>query len=443
MGPAVDASGTRTASGPVSGREAGRVARAAFIGTTIEWYDFYIYASTATLVFGTEFFPALSGTGSTLASFATISVAFLARPVGGVVFAHFGDRVGRKAMLVASLLLMGVSTTLVGVLPTYETAGVLAPILLVALRFAQGVAVGGEWGGAVLMATEFAPPRERARLSSWPQQGVTAGLALSTAVLLVVTLTVPEQAYLDWGWRLAFLSSALLIVVGLVMRLRISESPIFTAARANAAAEPARERMPVARVFRESPRTVILAMLAYLAVSTTFYVPFIFLLSHATTTLHLTQPAALTGVLVAAIVYSAGLRLSAWIADSRGRRVALLFGLCGSMVMLFPMLALVETGSPVLFAVGLALYVFPVGAAYGPVGVYFAELFPTAIRYSGVTVANQGGSLLGAAVAPFIAVELYTVFGMYAVGIYLLVVSAISAVAVWLLGETRHLSLER
>jgi MFS family permease len=178
-------------------------------------------------------------------------------------------------------------------------------------------------------------------------------------------------------------------------------------------------------------------------VSTTFYVPFVFLLSHATSQLHLTQPAALTGVLVAALVYSVGLRLSAWIADTRGRRVALLIGLCGSIVMLFPMLALVETGSPVLFAVGLALYVFPVGAAYGPVGVYFAELFPTTIRYSGATIANQGGSLLGAAVAPFIAVELYAAFGMYAVGAYLLVVSVISAAAVWLLGETRQLSLER
>ena len=445
MQAAVETSDTWTA----TGREASRVARAAFIGTTIEWYDFYIYASTATLVFGTKFFPAMSSTGSTLASFATISVAFLARPVGGVVFAHFGDRVGRKATLVASLLLMGISTTLVGVLPTYDTAGVLAPVLLVLLRFVQGIAVGGEWGGAVLMATEFAPPHERARLSSWPQQGVTAGLALSTAVLLVVSVAVPEQAYLDWGWRLAFLSSALLIVVGLVMRLHIPESPIFAATKGTmastgaAAGQTAHAGLPVARVFRESPRTTILAMLAYLAVSTTFYVPFIFLLSHATATLHISQPAALTAVLVAAVVYSAGLRLSAWLADARGRRVALLFGLGGSIVMVFPMLALVETGSSVLFALGLALYVFPVGAAYGPVGVYFAELFPTAIRYSGATVANQGGSLLGAAVAPFIAVGLYTEFGMYAVGVYLLVVSAISAVAVWLLGETRQLRLQR
>jgi MFS family permease len=421
--------------------EARRVARAAFIGTTVEWYDFYVYASTATLVFGKEFFPAMSPTAATLASFATITVAFLARPIGGVVFAHFGDRVGRKATLIASLLLMGISTTLVGVLPTYDTIGPLAPILLVVLRFAQGVAVGGEWGGAVLMATEFAPRNQRARLSSWPQQGVTAGLALSTALVLLVTVAIPKEAYVAWGWRLAFLFSTVLIAVGLVLRLRISESPVFVASK-----EKEKEKnhgLPLAKLFRESGRTTILAMIAYVAVSTTFYVPFIFLLSHATTTLKISQPSALVAVLVAAGVYSIGLRLSAELADRRGRRVALLTGLIGSIVAVFPMVALVETGSPVLFGVGLALYVLPVGCLYAPVGVYFAELFPTATRYSGVTVANQGGSVLGAAIAPFIAVGLYNSSGMYAVGIYLALIAAISGVAVCFLGETRHLSLDR
>jgi MFS family permease len=420
-----------------SEREARRVARAAFIGTTIEWYDFYVYASTATLVFGAKFFPSMSATGATLASFASISVAFLARPIGGLVFAHFGDRIGRKATLIASLLLMGISTTLVGVLPTYETIGPLAPVLLLLLRFVQGVAVGGEWGGAVLMATEFAPSGKRARLSSWPQQGVTAGLALSTALLLLVSMVIPRDAYLAWGWRLAFLFSAVLIVVGLVLRLRINESPVFEASKGKS------KGLPIATVFRETRRTAILATLAYIAVSTTFYVPFIFLLSHATTTLKISQPAALVAVLIAAGVYSIGLRASAGVADRWGRRVALLIGFGGAIVAVFPMVVLVETGSPVLFAVGLALYVLPVGCAYGPVGVYFAELFPTATRYSGVTVANQGGSLLGAAIAPFIAVELYATLGMFAVGAYLLLVSAISGAAVWFLGETRHLELDR
>lgn len=415
------------------------MARAAFIGTTVEWYDFYVYASTATLVFGKKFFPAMSPTAATLASFATITVAFLARPIGGVVFAHFGDRVGRKATLIVSLLLMGISTTLVGVLPTYDTIGAWAPILLVVLRFAQGVAVGGEWGGAVLMATEFAPRNQRARLSSWPQQGVTAGLALSTALLLLVSVAIPTEAYVAWGWRLAFLFSTVLIAVGLVLRLRISESPVFAASKA----KEKTHGLPLAKVFRESGRTTILAMIAYVAVSTTFYVPFIFLLSHATTTLKISQPSALVAVLIATGVYSIGLRLSAELADRRGRRVALLIGLIGSIVAVFPMVALVETGSPVLFAVGLALYVLPVGCLYAPIGVYFAELFPTATRYSGVTVANQGGSVLGAAIAPFIAVGLYNSFGMYAVGLYLVLIAAISAVAVCFLGETRHLALDR
>ncbi|MCG5215197.1 MFS transporter [Streptosporangium sp. KLBMP 9127] len=428
-----------------SAAEAARVAKAAFIGTAIEWYDFYIYASTATLVFGTQFFPAMSPVAATLASFATIAVAFIARPIGGLIFAHYGDRVGRKTTLVASLLLMGVSTMLVGVLPTYETAGALAPVLLVLLRFVQGAAVGGEWGGAVLMATEFAPPDRRARLSSWPQQGVTAGLALSTTVLLVVTLLVPQQTYLEWGWRMPFLSSAVLIVVGLVLRLRINESPIFEAGKKDAAAPGKRGMagMPIATLLRRSARTTVLAALAYVSVSTTFYVAFVFLLSHATGTLKISQTAALTAVLISAGSYSIGLRLAAGLADRRGRRTALLLGLGGAIVTVFPMIALVETGSPVLFAVGIALFAFPVGCAYAPVGVYFAELFPTATRYSGITAANQAGSLLGAAVAPFIAVALYTAIGMYAVGIYVVLVSLISAAAVWSLGESRHLILER
>ncbi|WP_028937031.1 MFS transporter [Pseudonocardia spinosispora] len=430
-------------SAPPPLREARRAARAAFIGTTIEWYDFYIYASTATLVFGREFFPSLSGTAATLASFATISVAFVARPLGGVIFAHFGDRIGRKATLIASLLLMGTSTTLVGLLPGYQSIGMWAPVLLVVLRFLQGVAVGGEWGGAVLIATEFAPPDRRARLSSWPQQGVTAGLALSTALLLLVSVVIPEDAYVAWGWRLAFLFSTVLIVLGLVLRLRIKESPVFEARRERVRQQSGEEGLPIARLFRESRRTTVLAMVTYLAVSTTFYVPFTFLLSHATTVLEISQPVALTSVLVAAGVYSIGMRLGAGLADRRGRRTAMLTGLIGSIVAVFPMVALVETGSPVLFAVGLALFVLPVGCVYAPVGVYFAELFPTATRYSGVTVANQGGSLFGAAIAPFVAVALYNAFGMYAVGGYLAVTAVLSAVAVCLLGETRHLAIDR
>ncbi|WP_339153511.1 MFS transporter [Actinomadura luteofluorescens] len=425
--------------------EATKVARAAFLGTAIEWYDFYIYASTAALVFGTQFFPEMSDVAATLASFATIAVAFAARPIGGLIFAHFGDRIGRKATLVVSLVLMGVSTMLVGVLPTYETAGAIAPVLLVLLRFVQGAAVGGEWGGAVLMATEFAPHDRRARLSAWPQQGVTAGLALSTGVLLVITLVIPDQTYLDWGWRVPFLSSAALIVVGLVLRLRISESPVFEAGRrkAEAGAGPETSKLPIVSVVKQARRTTVLATLAYVSVSTTFYVAFIFLLAHATGKLEMSKASALTAVLISAGAYSVGLRLSAGTADKRGRRTALMWGLGGAIVTIFPALALIETGEPVLFTVAMVVFAFPVGFAYAPVGVYFAELFPTAIRYSGVTAANQAGSLLGAAVAPFIAVGLYEGLGMYAVGAYVVLVSVISAGAVRALGETRHLDLRR
>jgi MFS family permease len=439
-----NASSAAAANDSPSLAEATRVAKAAFVGTAIEWYDFYIYASTATLIFGSQFFPSMSPVAATLAGFGTIAVAFIARPIGGVIFAHFGDRLGRKAALIASLLIMGVSTMLVGLLPTYQTAGALAPILLVILRFMQGAAVGGEWGGAVLMATEFAPADRRARLSSWPQQGVTAGLVMSTAVLLFVTLVVPEDVYLSWAWRLPFLSSAVLIVVGLVLRLRIGESPVFEAARKKAElTDSGPKGLPIIAVLRNSRRTVVLTTLAYVAVSTAFYVPFVFLLSHATGPLELSQPTALTAVLVSAGFYSVGLRLSAGIADKHGRRIALLIGLGGTVAAVVPMVVLMETGTALSFAIGLALLAFPVGIAYAPIGVYFAELFTTATRYSGITAANQAGSLMGAAVAPFIAVGLYNGLGMWAVGVYLVLVCAISAAAVQALGETRHLDLKR
>ncbi|WP_327151976.1 MFS transporter [Nocardia sp. NBC_01329] len=430
------------AAAPPTMREASKVARAAFIGTTIEWFDFYLYASAATLVFPEKFFPGLGPAGGALASFATLTVAFVARPVGGVVFAHYGDRVGRKATLVASLLLMGISTCLVGLIPTYETIGALAPIALVLLRFVQGAAVGGEWGGAVLMATEFAPPSSRARLSSWPQQGVTAGLILSTAVLLLVTTTIPSEAYLAWGWRIPFIGSLLLIVVGLVMRLKVRESPVFAAAR-QAAQEESNGQLPILEVFRRYTRKTVLASVAYIAVSTTFYVAFVYLLSHATSDLGISKTAALTAILVAACFYSVGIMLSAWIADARGRRPALLIGLIGALVTSVPMLLLVQTGEPILFAAGLSMFSLLVGMSYAPIGVYFAELFPTAIRYSGMTATNQVGSLLGAAIAPFVAAALYQAFGMVAVGIYLIVVTAVSAVAVAILGETRGTEIER
>lgn len=418
--------------------EARRVARAGFLGTTIEWYDFYLYANTATLVFGKEFFPALSPTSATLASFATISAAFVARPFGGVLFAHFGDRVGRKATLIASLVTMGLCTTLVGVLPTYAAIGLAAPILLVVLRFFQGIAVAGEWGGAILMATEFAPPGERARMSGWPQQGVTAGLALSTALLLVVRVAVPQQAYLAWGWRLTFLVSAVLVAVGLVLRLRMRESPAFTASKERV------KGIPIVAVFREAPRTLVLAMLVYLAVSICFYIPFTFLLSHATNVLGISQNAALIGLLIASATYAIGQRISVGIADRWGRRPALLLGMGASIVVAMPMIALTQTGNPVMWAIGLAVYVFTVGILYAPVGVYFAELFPTTIRYSGATTANQLGGVIGGGIAPFIAVALTgTSLGMYAVGCYLMVAAAISAAAVIALGETRQLRIDR
>ncbi len=422
-------------------RGARKVAFASFLGTTIEWYDFFIYGTAAALVFGQLFFPDFSSLAGTLASFATFAVGFIARPLGGMVFAHFGDRVGRKPMLVWSLMIMGTATLLMGFLPGFEAIGVWAPILLVVLRFVQGFGVGGEWGGAALMAVEHAPEGRRGFYGSWPQVGVPTGLVLGTVVFAIVSASVSDAQFAAWGWRIPFLLSALLIFVGLFIRLKISESPVFE--RVMERHEEA--RMPVLEAVKTYPKTIALATGSFIGTHATFYVATVFMVSYATEQVGLDQ----TSVLTANTFLSASdilmiLGFGA-LSDLVGRRPLYLAGMAILALFAFPYLWLVDSGILALFVAGGLVVQACRSAVYGPQSAYFSELFSTRMRYSGASLSYQFASILGGGFAPLICTALVAWVGSSGVAMYIMAVSLISLVSSFLLSETfkRSLSEER
>lgn len=383
------------------------VATSGFIGTTIEWYDYLVFGAATVLVFNPLFFPRLDTLTGTLAGFAAIGVAFLARPVGGLVFGHFGDRIGRKRMLILSVVLMGAGTFAVGLLPTYATIGVWAPILLVALRFLQGFAVGGEWGGAVVMSLEHAPARRRAFYASFPQAGVPSGTFLSAGVFLLVT-RLPEDQLLSWGWRVPFLCSAVLVAVALYIRLRITESPEFLALRDCKDVTA----VPAAEVLAAHKRSLVVGMLCLLAPNTIFYLASTFFLSYGPVTRGLDRGLVLTALLVAAAIEVVTVPLFATIADRMGTKRFLIIG-CGVVAAgAFPVFLLFDTGTVagVVIAFLLALPVMH-GVVYGSVAGFTAELFPPRVRYTGSSVAYHLGGALTAAPVPIVATLLLARFG--------------------------------
>jgi len=409
-----------------------KVALASLVGTTIEWFDFFIYGTAAALVFGKLFFPAASPTAGTIAAFGTFAAGFLARPFGGAVFAHFGDRVGRKPMLVWSLLLMGACTVAIGLLPSYAAIGVAAPILLVVLRIGQGFGVGGEWGGAALMAVENAPANRRGFYGSWPQVGVPLGLVCGTGAFLVLDVTLSEAQFLSWGWRVPFLASAVLIGVGMWIRLTVSESPVFRESmEARSAA-----RMPVVEAFRTYPKEILLASGSFLATNATFYVGSVWLVSYATTSLGYDR----TEILGANTLLSASdipmILLLGLLSDHVGRRRMFLAGMAVLAVFAVPYFLLVETGNVVLFVLGGLVVQACRSAVYGPQSAYFAEQFPTRLRYSGASLAYQLASILGG-VAPTICAVLVAATGsLMAVAGYVVVMALISLACSWAMSET-------
>ena len=385
---------------------------ASLIGTTIEFFDFYIYGTAAVLVFPTLFFPAFDPATATLASLATFGIAFLARPIGSVLFGHFGDRVGRKTTLVAALLTMGVSTVAIGALPTYASIGLAAPVLLALCRFGQGLGLGGEWGGAVLLAVENAPPGKRAWYGMFPQLGAPLGFLMSTTVFLALSGRLGNEEFFAYGWRIPFLASAVLVLVGLYVRLTIAETPVFTAALDRSE----RVKVPMLVVLRDHPRTVIVGTLASLATFVIFYLMTVFTLSWGTSELGFTREQFLRIQLVGVVCFAITIPISAVLAERGRRRVLIgatiaiaMFGL-----VMAPLFSMGTAGAVLTLAVGLGL----MGLTYGPLGTFLSELFPTSVRYTGSSLTFNLAGIFGASLAPYIATWLAGHYGLQYVGYY-------------------------
>jgi MHS family shikimate/dehydroshikimate transporter-like MFS transporter len=406
-----------------------QVALASFIGTTIEWYDFFLYGTAAALVFPALFFPEFSETAGRLAAASTYAVGFVARPIGGLVFGHFGDRIGRKAMLVLSLLIMGIATALIGLMPTFDSIGVLAPLLLVVLRFCQGIGVGGEWGGAVLMAVEHAPDGWRGFFGSWPQMGVPAGLLLGNLVFFASRAVLPTG--LDW--RTPFLLSLLLVAVGLFIRLRLLESPAFEEVKESGTEAD----MPILDVVRTYPKNVLLAMGMRVAENGPFYILTVFVLSYVTAELGLAENVGLVGVLIAAAIGLITVPLFGALSDRVGRRPLYLFGSVFLLLFSFPFFWLLNTGVTPLIWLAIVLAV-NIGhdTMYGPQAAYFAELFGTRVRYSGASIGYQLASVFAGGLAFPISEFLIANYGWQSIAIYMAIMALITVISVLLASET-------
>ena len=421
--------------GEDTGRRASirQVAFASFIGTAVEWYDFFLYGTAAALVFNKLFFPTFDPLTGTLASFGTYAVGFVARPIGGIIIGHYGDRIGRKSMLVLTLVVMGVATFLIGLLPTYEHIGPWAAVALVILRIAQGFGVGGEWGGAVLMAVEHAPRGSRGFYGSWPQIGVPAGLLLSTAVFTMFSW-LPEDQFLAWGWRVPFLVSIVLVAVGLMIRIRILETPTFERIKSQATAS----RQPIIEVIRRYPKQVLLAMGARFAENGAFYIFSVFVLTYATQRAMIDRQLVLTGILIGAAVELVAIPFFGALSDRLGRRPVYLFGAVMTAVLAFPLFAALDSGSGVLIALALtAAFTLSHGAMYAPQAAFMSEMFDARVRYSGASLGAQLASVFAGGLAPFIGTGLLQAgYGRGAVTLYVVALAMVTLVAVFIATET-------
>lgn len=400
---------------------------ASLIGTTVEFFDFYIYATAAVLVFPKAFFPSSDPTAATLQSLITFALAFFARPVGSAVFGHFGDRIGRKATLVGALLTMGVSTVMIGLLPTYETWGTAAALLLALCRFGQGFGLGGEWGGAVLLATENAPPGKRAWYGMFPQLGAPIGFFLSGGIFLWLGDTMSEADFFQYGWRIPFLSSAILVFVGLYVRLKVTETPVFK----HALEQNKRVKVPVVEVFRHHTKALVLGTLAAMATFVLFYLMTVFALSWGTSALHYTRHEFLRIELFAVLFFALCIPLSAWLADRFGRRLTLIWVSAAIVVFGFLMAPLFGSGSALGVTLFVSLGLGLMGMTYGPLGTLLSEMFPTAVRYTGSSMTFNFAGILGASLAPYLATTLATHHGLASVGYYLSLAAGISLLALW------------
>ncbi len=431
---------TETDATPVNSR--GKVVVASLVGTAIEFFDFYIYATAAVIVFPHIFFPQGDPTAATLQSLATFAIAFVARPIGSALFGHFGDRVGRKVTLVASLLTMGVSTVVIGLLPSYETIGVLAPMLLALARFGQGLGLGGEWGGAALLATENAPPRKRALYGSFPQLGAPIGFFFANGTFLLLSWLLTDEQFMSWGWRVPFILSAVLVIIGLYVRVSLHETPVF----AKIAKAGKQVKIPLGTLLTKHLKATVIGTFIMLATYTLFYIMTVYSMTFSTAAvpvgLGFSRNDVLWMLMMAVIGFGVMVPIAGYLADKFGRRKCMIVITCMMIVFALavfqPMLG---SGNPTLVMAFLLIGLSLMGLTFGPMGALLPELFPTEVRYTGASFSYNVASILGASVAPYIATWLQANYGLFYVGLYLAAMSVITLIALLVSKETRHLSL--
>jgi metabolite-proton symporter len=433
-----------------------KVAGTALAGTSIEWYDFFIYGTAAALVFPTAFFPAdLPVMVALIASFSTFAVGFIARPLGGVIFGHYGDRVGRKKTLVVALMIMGFGTTLIGLLPTYESIGIWAPLALVLLRFVQGLAIGGQWGGAMLLVTESAPENKRGYYGAFAQAGAPLGVILANLAFLAIGATMSDESFMSWGWRVPFLASVVLIGISMYVQLHLEDTPAFkeleksklqrdaqqTAPATNkavAATQVDRNRSPVLEALRLYPKRIALAAGAFICIQVTFYILIAFVVAYGTseTGLNLPRSTMLSAVLIACMIQLPVQFMAASYSDRHGRRGVYLLGAVLLGVWAFAIFPLIDTGNYLLIIIAITGGLSFLGMQYGPQAAFYTEMFSTHVRYSGASLGYQIGAILGGAFAPSLAVLLWKEYGIVYVSVYIAVAALITIVSVLMLTET-------
>ena len=424
-----------------------RVALTSLAGTSIEWYDFFLYATAAAVIFPIAFFPQEDPTTALLISFSSLAVGFLARPLGGVVFGHFGDRIGRKRTLVVALMMMGITTTLIGFLPTYASIGVAAPILLVLLRFVQGLAIGGQWGGAMLLVTESAPADQRGWYVAYAQAGAPLGVVLANLAFIGVSSSMSDEAFMDWGWRLPFIASIVLIGISMYIQLKIEDTQAFQSlSNAQSATDKPAEtvkRSPVIEAIRKYPKRIMLAAGAFLSVQVTFYILIAFVISYGmkSPNLMLSKDLMLTAVLVAAAIMVPTQFYFSGLSDRIGRKNVYRWGAILTGAWGFALFPLIDTGNPLLICLAITVGLLFLGMQYGPQAAYFTELFSTEVRYSGASLGYQLGAIIGGALAPTIAVLLWSSFGIFYVSVYIAIAALLTLWSLSHLEETKGSTL--
>ena len=424
-----------------------RVALTSLAGTSIELYDFFLYATAAAVIFPIAFFPQEDPTTALLISFSSLAVGFLARPLGGIVFGHFGDRIGRKRTLVVALMMMGVTTTLIGFLPTYASIGVAAPILLVLLRFVQGLAIGGQWGGAMLLVTESAPADQRGWYGAYAQAGAPLGVVLANLAFIGVSSSMSDEAFMDWGWRLPFIASIVLIGISMYIQLKIEDTEAFRSlSDAQAATDKPAEtvkRSPVIEAIRKYPKRIMLAAGAFLSVQVTFYILIAFVISYGMQSpdLMLSKDLMLTAVLVAAAIMVPTQFYFSGLSDKIGRKNVYRWGAILTGAWGFALFPLIDTGNPLFICLAITMGLLFLGMQYGPQAAYFTELFSTEVRYSGASLGYQLGAIIGGALAPTIAVLLWDSFGIFYVSVYIAIAALLTLWSLSHLEETKGSSL--